>query len=141
MNVQPVTLNLPETLYRKVQQRAEKMRRSVEDELVEVVAAALPESDDLPQEITEVLSQLSFLDDAALWQAARTRVSSDQAEQLEELNLKQQREGLIPEERQMRDQLLRRYEQTMLVRAQAASLLQEHGHDISDLTLFSAPAE
>lgn len=141
MNVQSVTLNLPETLYRKAQQRAEKMQRSVEDELVEVVATALPEFDDLPQEITKVLAQLRFLDDAALWQAARTTMSSDQAKQLEEFNLKQQREGLTPEEHQTRDQLLRHYEQTMLVRAQAAVLLQEHGHDVTDLTLFSGPAE
>jgi len=141
MNIQPVTLDLPATLYQRVQERAAKARHSVEDELIQVVATALPAFDELPQETTEVLSQLRFLDDAELWQAARTRMSPEQAEQLEQFNLKQQREGLTPDEQQERDQLLRRYEQTMLVRAQAAVLLQERGHDVSDPTLFAAPAE
>jgi len=89
--------------------------------------------DKLPQETTEVLSQLRFLDDEELWQAARTRMFPEQAEQLERLNLKQQREGLTPDEQQERDQLLHCYEQTMLVRAQAAVLLQERGHDVSEM--------
>jgi len=89
--------------------------------------------DKLPQETTEVLSQLRFLDDEELWQAARTRMFPEQAEQLERLNLKQQREGLTPDEQQERDQLLHCYEQTMLVRAQAAVLLQERGHYVSEM--------
>jgi plasmid stability protein len=139
--MQSVTVDLPATLFHRVQERAVKAHRSVEDELVEVVTAALPEFDELPQETTAILAQLSFLDDSALWQAARTRLSPDQAEQLEQLNLKQQREGLTPGERQRRDRLLRYYEQTMLVRAQAAVLLQERGYDVSDLALFSAPPQ
>ncbi len=141
MSMQSVTVDLPATLFHRVQERAAKAHRSVEDELVEVVTAALPEFDELPQETTAILAQLSFLDDSALWQAARTRLSPDQAEQLEQLNLKQQREGLTPGERQGRDRLLRHYEQTMLVRAQAAVLLQERGYDVSDLALFSAPPQ
>jgi uncharacterized protein YnzC (UPF0291/DUF896 family) len=141
MNVQSVTLHLPAPLYQKVQKRAEKAQHSVEDELIQVVAIALPALDELPQETTEVLSQLRFLDDAELWQAARTRMLPEQAERLEQLNLKQQHEGLTPDEQQERDQLLGHYEQTMLVRAQAAVLLQERGHDVSDPNLFTTPAE
>jgi plasmid stability protein len=129
MNIQPVTLNLPAPLYRQVQERAARARHSVEDELIQVVATALPTLDELPQETTEVLAQLRFLDDAELWQAARTRMLPERAEQLEQLNLKQQREGLTSDEQQEREQLLGYYEQTMLVRAQAAVLLQERGHD------------
>jgi plasmid stability protein len=120
---------LPAPLYRQVQERAARARHSVEDELIQVVATALPTLDELPQETTEVLAQLRFLDDAELWQAARTRMLPERAEQLEQLNLKQQREGLTPDEQQEREQLLGYYEQTMLVRAQAAVLLQERGHD------------
>jgi len=105
------------------------------------MATALPALDELPREITEVLSQLRFLDEAGLWRVARTRMLPERAERLEQLNLKQQREGLASDELQEREQLLGYYEQTMLVRAQAAVLLQERGHDVSDPTLFAASAE
>ena len=136
MAVQPVTLNLPSTLYHQVQRRAEKSHRSVEDELLEVVATAISALDELPQEITEAMAQLVFLDDAALGQAARSTMASEQVEQMEALNLKQQREGLTPEEHQALAQLLRRYEHVMLVRAKAAALLKERGYDVSNPDLF-----
>ena len=136
MAVQPVTLNLPSTLYHQVQRRAEKSHRSVEDELLEVVATAISALE-LPQEITEAMAQLVFLDDAALRQAARSTMASEQVEQMEALNLKQQREGLTPEECQALAQLLRRYEHVMLVRAKAAALLKERGYDVSNPDLFT----
>ncbi len=107
--------------------------KSFEGESMQIMSTALPAFEELPQETIELLSQLRFLDDAGLWQAACTRLSPEQAERLEQLNLRQQREGLTPDEQQERDQLLRRYEQTMLVRAQAAVLLQERGHDVSEM--------
>jgi hypothetical protein len=77
------------------------------------------------------MAQLVFLDGAALRQAARSTMVSEQVGQMEALNLKQQREGLTPEERQALAQLLRRYEHVMLVRAKAAASLKERGYDIS----------
>ena len=137
MAVQPVTLNLPNTLYHQVQRRAEKSHRSVEDELLEVIATAISALDELPREITEAMAQLVFLDDAALERVARRTMASEQVEQMEALNLKQQREGLTPEERQELTQLLRRYEHVMLVRAKAAALLKERGYDVSNPALFT----
>ena len=71
------------------------------------------------------MAQLVFLDDVALRQAAQSTMASEQVEQMEALNLKQQREGLTPEESQALAQLLRRYEHVMLMRAKAAALLKE----------------
>ena len=101
------------------------------------MATAISALDELPQEITEAMAQLVFLDDAALRQAARSTMASEQVEQMEVLNLKQQREGLTPEERQALAQLLRRYEHVMLVRAKAAALLKERGCDVSNPNLFT----
>lgn len=133
MTVRSVTLELPNVLYEKVQRRAEQAHRSVEDELVEVVATAMPSFDHLPQDITEALVQLTHLDDSALWQAARSTLPSDQASEMEALNLKQQREGLTDDEQQLLNRLLRRYEQNVLVRAKAAALLKQRGHSVSEL--------
>jgi hypothetical protein len=76
---------------------------------------------------------MSFLCDKALWNAARSHLSSEDAIQLEALNLKQQYEGLGAEEKLIHEQLLHQYEHVMLVRAQAAALLKQRGYDVSEL--------
>ncbi len=52
-----------------------------------------------------------------------------------ELNRKQQREGLNDEEIRALDDLRRGYERVMVVRAEAAAVLKERGHDVSKLIL------
>lgn len=94
MPTQSVTLHLPDPLYQRLKWRAELAQRAVEDELLDVVAAAVLAGDDLPTELTEALSPLALLNDQALWCAARTRLPADVAEELEGLHLKRQREGL-----------------------------------------------
>jgi plasmid stability protein len=133
MPTQSVTLHLPDPLYQRLKRRAEQAHRALEDELLDVVAAAVPVADDLPAELTEALSPLALLDDQALWRAARTRLAADAAEELEGLHLKQQREGLSASEAEQAAALLRQYERVMLVRAQAAALLKQRGHDVSVL--------
>ena len=133
MALQKVTVRLPDALYRQIEQRARRMQRSVEDELVAVVAEALPTLEELPADIADELAQLAFLSDEELWQAARTTLAPEEAERMQALLLKRQREGLTPEEQQEAERLLHLYDRTMLVRAQAAVLLKERGHDISSL--------
>jgi hypothetical protein len=133
MTTQSVTLHLPAPLYQRLKRRAEQAHRPVEDELLDVVVAAVPVGDDLPTELTEALSPLALLDDEALWRAARTRLPADAVEELERLHLKRQRQGLTASEDEQVAALVRQYERVMLVRAQAAALLKERGHDVSVL--------
>jgi uncharacterized protein YmfQ (DUF2313 family) len=92
---------------------------------------------DLSFDLEDSLAQLSLLDDQALWRAARTSFAADAAHQLEELHLKRQREGLTESEAQSATTLLQQYERVMLVRAQAAALLKQRGHDVSSLLRVS----
>jgi plasmid stability protein len=133
MAVQSVTLHLPSPLYERLKRRAEQTNRSVEAELLEVIATAVPVADDLPANLAEAVSPLALLDDEALWQAARSHFPEEAAAQLELLHLKRQREGLTVSEAETRAGLVRQYEQTMLVRAQAAALLKQRGYDVSEL--------
>ena len=133
MNVQTVTLDLPSPLYNRLKHRADQAHRTVEDELIQVVATAVPVGDELPADLCEAISPLSLLDDDALWQAARTHLSAETAAQMEDLHLKRQREGLTEPEAQILTGLVRQYERTMLVRAQAAALLKQRGYDVSEL--------
>jgi hypothetical protein len=133
MSVQPITVNLPTILYSRLRRRAEQNRRTVEAELLEVVTTAVPVANELPADLNEAISPLSLLNDAALWRAARSRLASETAAQLEALHLKRQRDGLTATEEQTLAGLVRQYERVMLVRAQAAALLKQRGHDVSEL--------
>ncbi len=133
MTVHAVTLNLPQALYKRLERRAAQARRTVEDELIEVVAAAVPVGDELPPDLDEALSPLALLDDEALWRAARSHLPAETAARLERLHLKRQREGLTSAEARTLNNLMRQYERAMLVRAQAAALLKQRGYDVSDL--------
>ena len=133
MAVQAVTLHLPSPLYERLKQRAEQTHRSVEAELLEVVAAAVPVADDLPADLAQVISPLALLDDEALWRAARSHLPAEAAAQMEQLHLKRQRQGLTGSEAEALAGLVRHYEQAMLVRAQAAALLKERGYDVAEL--------
>jgi plasmid stability protein len=133
MSVQPVTLNLPSALYARLKRRAERSRRSVEAELLELVATAVPVADELPADLSEAISPLNLLDDEALWRAARSRLAPETASEMERLHLKRQREGLSEAEAQTLAGLVRQYERAMLVRAQAAALLKQRGFDVSEL--------
>lgn len=88
---------------------------------------------DLSFDLENTLAQLALLDDEALWHAARTTFATDAARRLEDLHLKRQREGLTEGEAQTAATLLQQYERAMLVRAQAAALLKQRGHDVSAL--------
>jgi plasmid stability protein len=130
---QDITISLPDLVYQKLKARAEQTQRSVEAEALDALVAAVPAVDELSADLEASLAQLALLDDQALWRAARTAFATDAARRLEDLHLKRQREGLTEREAQAAAVLIQQYERAMLVRAQAAALLKQRGHDVSVL--------
>jgi plasmid stability protein len=128
-----VTLNVPAPLYDRLKRRAEQRKRPVEAELLDVLSAAIPASDDLPADLAEAIAPLTGLDDESLWRAARSALAPEAAALLEELHDKQQREGLTEAESQAVAGLVKQYERAMLVRARAAAILTQRGHDVTRL--------
>ena len=129
-----MSVQLPESLYDRLHERAVQTHRTLEDEVLSVLAAAVaPEEAVLPPDVTEAVEALAFLDDARLWRVAASHLPVRAAKRLATLNRKSQREGLTVEEEQERARLVRRYERTMLVRAQATLLLKQRGHDVTPL--------
>ena len=126
-----LTLNVPDDLYRRVKEEADRTHRSVEEELLEAVALTVPGLINLPDDLATAVEQLTFLDDAVLVRAARSHLSRKAARRLESLHFKRQREGLEAGEPQELEGLVRQYERTMLIRAHAALLLKQRGHDIA----------
>ena len=132
MTMHEVTLVLPETTYNQICRAAEKVDRPITDLLVEAVIAAAPTFESSTSMPRTALAQMSYLNDAVLWQAARATMSGPQRDRMEELHTKQQREGLTALESEEEQALLRLYRETILVRAQAALLLKQRGYDVSD---------
>ncbi len=128
-----LTLQLPEGLYTRLKQRADQAHRSVEAELLELLASAVPGAEELPADMREAIAALERLDDEALRRAAGERWAGTLAAELESVHLKRQREGLTESESQRCADLVQQYERGMLVRAQAAVLLQQRSHDVSGL--------
>ena len=133
MTLQTVAVHLPEMLYRQVARRAQQMRRSVEDELVEVVSTAMPTMEALPSDIVDDLEQLTYLTDAEMWEAARTTLPRQNSERMQALVLKRQGVRLSAVEERELKRLTHLADRAMLVRAQAAVLLKERGHNIESL--------
>lgn len=133
MSAQAVTLHLPGSLYDQFKERAKRARRSLEAELLKAVEAAGVESETLPPQLAQAVNELPELSDEALWRVARDHLPREACRELEALNHKQQREGLSSAEEETLDRLVEAYERFLLLRAEAAGLLQERGHDISSL--------
>jgi plasmid stability protein len=134
MSIEALTIHLPEGLYQRLQRRARESQRSLEAELLDVLSNAVRADESLPETLAINLAHLDRMTDAELWQAARMRQPKREAAQLERLHLKRQRnEGLSEAEAGVLEELVGKYERLMLVRARAAALLKERGHDPADL--------
>jgi hypothetical protein len=140
MTYQTVTLSVPDPIYQQIRRIAEKIRRPVNDVLIEAVTAAAPAMDGKGRKTRSALAQMAYLNDAALWQAARSTMSMEQRELLADLHATQQRRKLTAQERTTERALLELYRETLLVRAQAALLLKQRGYDVTDPGQF-APLE
>jgi hypothetical protein len=111
--------------------------RTLEAELLEVLTTAVPADESLPHSLSEDLARLDEMSDTDLWQAARSRLLENEAAQLEVLHLKRQHEGLSESEGHTLAELVGQYERSMLIRARAAALLKQRGHNVSGLAATS----
>jgi nucleotidyltransferase/DNA polymerase involved in DNA repair len=133
MAAHPVTLRLPDPLYNHYLNRAEQTHRSLEAELLDAVATVAADEEALSHDVAQALEDLGYLNDEELWRAARNQLSGDVRSQLEALSFKQQKETLTSAERETLEQLVHQYDRAVLLRAEAARLLKERGHDVSVL--------
>ena len=133
MNSQQVNITLPQAVYEWVKRQSRLMQRSVADEVAAVVTASLPEQNTLPPDIEQELSELDLFTVEELWRAVRLTAPMEKTERMQALVEKQQMEGLTDSEKQEASILSHFFNRVMLVRAKAAVLLKERGHDISQL--------
>ena len=102
---------------------------------IDVLSSAISSQHGLPAHIEEEFARLDAADDEILRLASQSRLSPEAARQLEELHWKRQREGLTRVEAQTAANLLEQCERAMLIRARAAVIWKQRGHDPSELII------
>jgi hypothetical protein len=137
---QLITVNVPRSVYERIRRAAEKRQRSIDEVVVEAISAAAPTLDTPHDDRRAALAQMTYLNDAALWQAARATMPPALKTRLEALHSKHDAEMLSDPEKIEVERLEQLYRDTLLVRAQAAVLLKQRHYDVSDPAQF-APLE
>jgi hypothetical protein len=130
VSVTTVSVEIPEPLYRRLQNAAAVAQRSVDDVLASAVIIPLPATSDLPEAIAEELAEMIWLSDDALLAATKTTFSARQQARLAELNDLADDRVLSEKEAAERTSLLAAYEHAVLRRAQAFHILARRGHRI-----------
>jgi hypothetical protein len=135
----PVTLSLPEPLYRQFQQAAQAAKRRLEDVLLQTIAGNVPPSvEDVPSEIRAELQALQWLDTKMLWEVARSRISPAQQARHEYLLDQNQRGTISPAEREELDRLGEMADRLTVKKAYAYALLRWRGFPLPTLEAMEA---
>ncbi|MFZ4661694.1 MAG: hypothetical protein ACOYNY_32090 [Caldilineaceae bacterium] len=133
MSIQSITVEMPFGLYNRVKRRAVEAHRSIEVELIETVATAVPLEEEIPDDLAAVLAQLATADNATLWEMVHSRFPKEKSAQVEALHLRRQAIGLSLAEAQQAAAIAQEMEKFMFLRAQAMALLIQRGQTLSHL--------
>lgn len=128
-----VNVSLPEDLYERLKRLAENDHRSVEEEAAVRLAASLPEDDEIPPDLRQLLDSMPGLDDENLLRAARNNLARKASAEIGRLQSRRKHQGLTVVEQQRLGHLLRQYDRGILIRSHALALLKQRGHDITPL--------
>lgn len=128
-----VSIDIPDEMYQRLEQRAEQTRRSVEEETVDVLAGAMTASDSLADEFAQELLGLEQHSDSELSQLLQSRLPDDLVAELHGLHSKRQREGLTSAETNRCRDLVCQDERNLLRRAKAAAVLKSRGVDVNQV--------
>lgn len=128
VQTRPVTIDLPDPIYRQLQQTANKTKRRLEDVLLQTISGNLPPgTEDAPAEMQAELQALQWVDDKTLWATARDRVAPQIQARQEYLLIQNQRGLLTAQERVELDRLGEAIDRLTLKKAYAYALLRWRG--------------
>ena len=129
MTTDTVAIQVPQTLYRRLERLAQLTRRPLESLIVQTLLSNLPPlPDDLPAAQRDALVALEGLSDDELWQVTRSAMLEGDQEQFAALRDKRRAGTLTPAQRTVLDQLAQGADLLTLRKAYAAVLLTWRGH-------------
>lgn len=120
-----VTLNLPEPILQRANKAAAVLHRSLEEVLAATLASALPDVEDIPDDMQAELLQMTWLDDRELLNIAHGQMPDHEQTQLATLGKRMDR--LTYQERQSLQALRESYGRITLRKARAYALLSLRG--------------
>ncbi len=130
MAMNSVTLQLPESAYKRAQRDAMLLNRSVEDLLASMLNSALPALDDTSTNLDEEMAQLAALSDAELWSIARSQMREEDEALLHDLLDLKAEQNLSTEEAQQLKNLHHEAGRLLVLKSQAYALLHERGYSV-----------
>ena len=134
VQTRPVAIDLPDPIYRQLQQTAHKTQRRLEDVLLQTISGNLPPgTEDTPAEMQAELQALQWVDDKTLWATARDRVAPQIQARQEYLLTQNQRGLLTAQERVELDRLGEAIDRLTLKKAYAYALLRWRGFPVPAL--------
>ncbi len=122
-----VLIHLPQSIYRRLERAAARLKKPVDTLLAETLEAALPDESGLPSELKAEIKAVELLDKAELQQVIKSEMQADDQESLDALLDVQSGRLLSPEEIAQLETLRREYERILLRKARAFALLAEQG--------------
>ena len=128
-----LTIRLPDEVYARLQHAACGNEQRVRQVAVQMLRAALPLDDTLPQGIQQELDVLESLSDDVLWAVARSKMAASKQRRWKRL-LDKNRQGTLTElEQRELEQLTAEGDRLTLYKAHAYLLLKERGYRIPEL--------
>ena len=129
MTFQTVAVQVPQSLYHRLERLAQLTQRPLEKLVVQTLEHGVPPlPDDLPEDMRTMLIALEDLDDEALWRVARSMVDLEQQARHHQL-LEKNKLGTLTEAEQARlAQLRQETDALMLRKAYAYVLLKWRGY-------------
>jgi len=130
MNVYPVVVKLPASIFERVERTAKGLRQPIQQAMVKIVEAGLPSLAKVPSEYRPELEALEAMSDEGLWEIVQSEMPASQQRQLGRLLRKNQAEGLSEAEQQALDQLHAEANRLMLRKSYVHVILNWRGHQV-----------
>ena len=127
MTQQPVLVNLPSDLYKRIHNTAQDTNRTLETVLLESLTLLFG---DLSSDTEALLPVLDTLSDAQLWAVVQRRLTWPKGTRLRELTTANKIATLSNREQSELDSLLEQVDRYTLLRSKALLLLKQRGHPI-----------
>ena len=131
MTLQTINIQLPDTIYQRLQRVAEAMNQPIEEVVFQAIRGNLPPSlEDLSPELRRVVADLQYLSDEELWAIAKAPLPPQQWRRHQRLLRKAQDEMLSVVEQKELEELRVATDRFVTRRSYALALLKWHGHTL-----------
>jgi hypothetical protein len=131
---QMLTLELPDSIYKRFKRRAEATEQSVEEVIMKTLSASLPPSpDEVSSDMQQELLAIESLNDDELWQVAQSTMSKDKLRKWKHL-MEKNTNGVLTQEEQCRlNAFVTEADRITLRKAHAYALLKWRGYRLPTL--------